>query len=83
MRTNPFSPRLASRYCVNADTMALAAVGRAPIVDSEGRLVGLVSRRDLLRARVHFRVAELERQRLLRPPLPGAWGRSATAQGKR
>ena len=66
-----------------ADRMALAAVGRAPIVDSEGRLVGLVSRRDLLRARVHFRVAELERQRLLRPPLPGAWGRSATAQGKR
>jgi CIC family chloride channel protein len=53
-----------------ADRMALAAVGRAPIVDSDGRLAGLVSRRDLLRGRVLFRVGELERQRLLRPPLP-------------
>ena len=53
-----------------ADRMALASVGRAPVVGPDGRLEGLVSRRDLLRARVLFRVGENERQRLLRPPLP-------------
>jgi H+/Cl- antiporter ClcA len=52
-----------------ADRMALASVGRAPVVSPDGRLQGLVSRRDLLRARVMFQAGESERQRLLRPGL--------------
>jgi chloride channel protein, CIC family len=53
-----------------ADRMAAASVGRAPIVGTDGRLLGLVSRRDLLRARVLSRAGEIERQRLLRPGRP-------------
>ncbi|HET9772694.1 MAG TPA: CBS domain-containing protein, partial [Acidimicrobiia bacterium] len=54
-----------------ADRMAVAGVGRAPVVDADGRLVGLVSRRDLLRARTLLRTGELQRERLRKPPLPG------------
>ena len=53
-----------------ADRMAAASVGRAPIIGPDGQLVGLVSRRDLLRARVLSRAGEVERQRLLQPGLP-------------
>jgi H+/Cl- antiporter ClcA/CBS domain-containing protein len=48
-----------------ADRMAAADVGRVPIVDGEGRLVGLVARRDLLRARARVRTEEQDRAKLL------------------
>ena len=40
-----------------ADRMAAAQVGRAPVVDGTGRVVGLVARKDLLAARAR-RIAE-------------------------
>ncbi len=46
-------------------------VGRVPIVDETGRLVGLVTRKDLLR--VHARQRELEIERSATPPV---WRRS-------
>jgi CBS domain-containing protein len=45
-------------------------VGRVPIVDRDGRLVGLVSRKDLLR--VHSRERAEEVERAASPPLFGA-----------
>jgi chloride channel protein, CIC family len=48
-----------------ADRMAARDVGRTPIVDDEGKLVGIVSRRDLLRARSKRMTDELERARVL------------------
>ena len=52
-----------------ADRMAAADVGRVPIVDrASGRLVGIVARRDLLRARTRAVREERERARLLQFP---------------
>jgi CIC family chloride channel protein len=48
-----------------ADRMAANDVGRTPIVDDGGKLVGIVSRRDLLRARSKRMSDELERARVL------------------
>jgi chloride channel protein, CIC family len=53
-----------------ADRMAAAGVGRAPVVGPDGCLVGIVSRRDLLRARSRYLTGEVERQRLLVPRSP-------------
>ncbi|QXX74150.1 chloride channel protein [Methylovirgula sp. HY1] len=44
-----------------ADRMAMNDVGCAPIVDATGRLVGIVSRKDILRVRVEARALEQER----------------------
>jgi len=44
-----------------AERMAVAGVGRVPVVNRDGRLAGIVSRRDLLGARA--RAADLERTR--------------------
>jgi chloride channel protein, CIC family len=48
-----------------ADRMAAADVGRTPIVDDDGKLIGIVSRRDLLRARSKRMSDEVERARVL------------------
>jgi CBS-domain-containing membrane protein len=45
--------------------MAAGDVGRAPIVDDDGKLIGIVSRRDLLRARSRRMADEMERARVL------------------
>lgn len=42
-------------------------VGRVPIVDSEGKLLGLVARKDLLRVRARLQRQEQERSAFLRP----------------
>jgi H+/Cl- antiporter ClcA len=42
-------------------------VGRVPIVDPEGRLLGLVARKDLLRVRARLQRQEQERAAFLRP----------------
>jgi CBS domain-containing protein len=50
-----------------ADRMAVRDLGRVPIVErQDGKLVGLVARRDLLRARARGRKEELHRSKLLR-----------------
>ena len=50
----------------NADRMAVADVGRVPVVERQSRtLIGLVARRDLLRARARARTQEQHRARLL------------------
>jgi CBS domain-containing protein len=50
-----------------ADRMMTADSGRAPIVRrSDGALVGLVARRDLLKIRARFNEAEREREALIR-----------------
>jgi CBS domain-containing protein len=54
-----------------ADRMAADDVGRAPIVDGDGKLVGLVSRRDLLRARSKKAAEEIERERVFGPKRSG------------
>jgi CBS domain-containing protein len=61
-----------------ADRMAAADFGRVPIVDGEGRLVGLVARRDLLRARARVRTEEKDRAKLL-----GLRGAVAIGEGDR
>jgi len=48
-----------------ADRMAEQGVGRVPIVDAAGRLVGLVARKDLLAARARRVAEERDRARLL------------------
>ncbi len=48
-----------------ADRMAEHGVGRVPIVDEAGRLVGLVARKDLLAARARRATEERDRARLL------------------
>ncbi|MET1029155.1 MAG: CBS domain-containing protein, partial [Dongiaceae bacterium] len=64
-----------------ADHMAEVDTGRIPIVDRDtGKLVGLVSRRDLLRARSSVRSAERERGAFLlrgkqTVPVPSELGR--------
>jgi CIC family chloride channel protein len=51
-----------------ADRMAVVGVGRVPIVSRvDGRLLGIVSRRDLLRARSRQFALESERRRVLGP----------------
>jgi CIC family chloride channel protein len=50
-----------------AERMVAEDVGRVPIVDDEGRLVGLVTRKDLLR--VHARQRALEAERQATPPI--------------
>jgi chloride channel protein, CIC family len=50
-----------------ADRMAAADIGRVPIVDRRyGKLVGIVARKDLLRARARMVAEERERRPLLR-----------------
>jgi chloride channel protein, CIC family len=48
------------------DRMVANDVGRAPVVDSSGRLVGLVSRKDVLRVRAEVRALERERATFFR-----------------
>jgi len=49
-----------------ADRMAQADVGRVPILNAEGKLVGLVARKDLLRTRARLLPHEHERTAPLR-----------------
>jgi CBS domain-containing protein len=49
-----------------ADRMAEADVGRVPILDGEGRLAGIIARRDLLRVRARLAVQERLREAPLR-----------------
>ncbi|MDE2487879.1 MAG: chloride channel protein [Alphaproteobacteria bacterium] len=49
------------------DRMVAEDVGRVPILDPQGHLVGLVSRKDLLRVRARLRGIEEERSAFLRP----------------
>ena len=48
-----------------ADRMAESGIGRVPVVDAAGRLVGLVARKDLLAARARRTAEERDRARLL------------------
>ncbi|HEY2709246.1 MAG TPA: chloride channel protein [Caulobacteraceae bacterium] len=58
-----------------AEQMVEREVGRVPIVDGGGRLVGLVTRKDLLRVHARQRAQEVERQ-----ATPPVWrGRSAVS----
>jgi CBS domain-containing protein len=55
-----------------ADRMAAANVGRAPILRrSDGALVGIVARRDLLRVRAAAARHDSERERVLGLPMTG------------
>jgi chloride channel protein, CIC family len=49
-----------------ADRMTHADIGRVPILDEQGRLVGLIARKDLLRARARLLPHEHERTAPLR-----------------
>ncbi len=53
-----------------ADRMADANVGRVPILDGEGRVVGIVARKDLLRVRARLAVQEKLREAPLRMRAP-------------
>jgi CBS domain-containing protein len=48
-----------------ADRMAENGIGRVPVIDASGRLVGLVARKDLLAARARRVAEERDRARLL------------------
>ena len=50
-----------------AERMVERDVGRVPVVDERGRLVGLVTRKDLLRVHARHRASESERQTVLGP----------------
>ena len=50
-----------------AEQMVERDVGRVPVVDDRGRLVGLVTRKDLLRVHARQKAQESERQAVLRP----------------
>ncbi len=50
-----------------AERMVERDVGRVPVVDDRGRLVGLVTRKDLLRVHARQRAQENERQAILGP----------------
>jgi H+/Cl- antiporter ClcA len=52
-----------------AERMALAGIGRIPIVNRDGTLVGIVSRRDLLQARAETTTSEGVRERVISPIL--------------
>jgi CIC family chloride channel protein len=56
-----------------ADLMVERDVGRIPVVDAQGRLVGLVARKDLLRMRATRKAEETERRSYL-----GASGKALT-----
>ncbi|HET8613455.1 MAG TPA: chloride channel protein, partial [Sphingomonas sp.] len=51
-----------------AELMIAEEIGRLPVVDEKGKLVGILARRDLLQARVGLHREERERQRFLRGP---------------
>lgn len=61
-----------------ADRMIANDRGRAPIIDGEGRLVGLVSRKDLLMVRARAGAEEAERDAFFRVG-PGRAGRKRKA----
>jgi CBS domain-containing protein len=50
---------------VVADLMVQSGIGRIPIIDRDRRVVGILSRQDLLKARNAGRQAEVERQRFV------------------
>jgi H+/Cl- antiporter ClcA len=50
-----------------AERMVERDVGRVPVVDDKGRLVGLVTRKDLLRVHARQKAQESERQAIFRP----------------
>jgi len=43
-----------------ADRMAVSGIGRVPVTDGKGRLIGLVARKDLLKARATRRAEEID-----------------------
>jgi H+/Cl- antiporter ClcA/CBS domain-containing protein len=52
---------------VVADLMVAEDIGRVPVIDRhDGRIVGIVARRDLIQARAHQRRDEEDRERFLR-----------------
>ena len=53
-----------------AERMVESDVGRAPVVDDKGRLVGLVTRKDLLRVHSRQKALESERDAIFRPARP-------------
>ena len=50
-----------------AERMAVAGVGRLPVVNADGTLAGIVSRRDLLGARARAAALERNRERIFGP----------------
>ena len=50
-----------------AEQMIERDVGRVPVVDDRGRLVGLVTRKDLLRVHARQKAQESEREGMIRP----------------
>jgi CBS domain-containing protein len=53
-----------------AERMVERDVGRVPVVDDRGRLVGLVTRKDLLRVHARQKAAENDRQAMIGPGRP-------------
>lgn len=70
MSTDPIVGRPGEPVARLAERMAAAGVGRAPIVGGGGALTGIVTRRDLLRARSHAARSEATWERVLAARLP-------------
>jgi CBS domain-containing protein len=74
----PTTGRAEEMIATLADRMIANDRGRAPIIDAEGRLVGLVSRKDLLMVRARAGAQEAERNAFFRVG-PGGNGRKRKA----
>jgi CBS domain-containing protein len=60
---------------VVADLMVAEDIGRVPVVDRrDGRIVGIVARRDLIQVRARLRSDERDRERFVRGRISGRAG---------
>lgn len=82
MRRDPVVAHADEPLRVVVYRMAETGVTRMPVIGSEGKLAGIISLEDLLRARVRDLEEERQRERVLRIHLPFGWAGDLEDEGQ-